>query len=988
MKNVFHSHTGHARPATWLLLVLAAWCWAAPAARAQDPGRGGTQAGFEVDAQFQSGSIPGFWTGSGGNQNYFPTVTTYGDDWSKGATGTGVAVLKQVGGVSVPGTSPDGRALWQVDGNWGTSSTVAELSTFAGSSNKNGDNIAAGQSPYTTQIGSGGPQKNDITNTYLHSRVVNGNTWLFFGAETRSVNGASYLDFEYNQKGVQVINSRLTGNGLTNGRTVNDFLLVINYTGGGNKPVVGLRIWQSDGTWSAEQPLSSTNQFMSTNSADVAPVAPNLSFNTDGAYANVTGALQLVEGGINLSSIPQLAVLNQCAPLATVTVKTRSSPSYTSELKDFDILNFSLAPTPTAAVTAVPAQCQGANNTTTFQVSGTYAGGTAAWSATGGTVSNAQYAGGTTTATVTVTGVTTATVTLTTTSSVSGTTCSTATASRSLVVKPNPTTDAISPRTHCTGDAGAAINFTSSVSGASFSWTSTANVGFGTSGTNVTSIPAYTAANSTTAPIVATVTVTATADGCTGAPRTFTVTVNPNPATNAVTPRTHCAGESGAAISFGSPVSGASFSWSSTADVGFGTSGTNVTSIAAYTAANATSAPIVATVTVTATANGCTGAPRTFTVTVNPLPATNAVTPRTHCAGDAGAAIAFSSPVSGATFAWSSTADVGFGTSGSGVTSIAAYTAANSTTAPVVATITVTATANGCTGAPRTFTVTVNPLPATNAITPRTHCPGEQAGAISFSSPVSGASFSWTSTANVGFGTSGTNVTSIPAYTAVNATGASVVATVTVTATANGCTGAPRTFTVTVNPVAAAPSVTYNPPSCSSTTFSVTVNNPVTGTYTLTRSGYAPIVLTRLATDPAGQVLEFTGLAAGSGYSVAYTNPSGCTSASNDCVSAARPAGQSPQQPALQQRSIRTEAYPNPTTMDATINFSVPKSGHVVVQAYDALGRPVATLFDGQVPADETKSVTLKGGTLPSGTYYYRVSADGQTKTNSISLVK
>ena len=86
--------------------------------------------------------------------------------------------------------------------------------------------------------------------------------------------------------------------------------------------------------------------------------------------------------------------------------------------------------------------------------------------------------------------------------------------------------------------------------------------------------------------------------------------------------------------------------------------------------------------------------------------------------------------------------------------------------------------------------------------------------------------------------------------------------------------------------------------------------------------------------------------------------------------------------------SIQTEAYPNPTGQDATINFSVPQAGRVVVQVYNVLGAHVATLFDGEVPAGEQRSVVLRGAGLPSGAYTYRVMANGKTKMNRILLLK
>ncbi len=398
------------------------------------PGVGGTQAGFEIDSDFKSGFIPGWWN----SLNYTPPGLTVGDDWSKGPTGN--AVLKQENNLSVPGVSADGRSRWQVDGNYGNASAVTEMSTFSGNSNKNGDAIGSGQSPYNVQIGGSGPQKNDITNTFLHAREDNNsNTWLFFGAETRSVDGASYLDFEYNQKGVELIGGKFVGQGLVNGRTVGDFLLVINYTGGGNKPVVGVRKWLASGTWSAELPVGNLGAFVTTNTGNIDPVAPNKAFGGDGAYSNTTAALQFVEGGLNVTALN--LGLNLCTPEATVTVKTRSSPSYTSELKDFDILNFSLTPAALAAVATVSPVCKAASGSTVFQVSGTYSNGTPTWSVTaGGVLSNQVYANGVATATVSIAGNGPETVTLTTASSNGA--CPSATASRTCTILANPNVSA------------------------------------------------------------------------------------------------------------------------------------------------------------------------------------------------------------------------------------------------------------------------------------------------------------------------------------------------------------------------------------------------------------------------------------------------------------------------------------------------------------------------------------------------------------------
>jgi len=107
----------------------------------------------------------------------------------------------------------------------------------------------------------------------------------------------------------------------------------------------------------------------------------------------------------------------------------------------------------------------------------------------------------------------------------------------------------------------------------------------------------------------------------------------------------------------------------------------------------------------------------TNSIIVYPTPTVTAVAAQgPYCNTSAGAAISFSGPVTGTTFSWASTANVGFGTSGAG--NIGAFTAVNGGTAPVVATVIVTPSANGCVGTPSTFTLTVNPTPNITAASP------------------------------------------------------------------------------------------------------------------------------------------------------------------------------------------------------------------------------------------------------------------------------
>ncbi|MEM6645887.1 MAG: T9SS type A sorting domain-containing protein [Bacteroidota bacterium] len=79
--------------------------------------------------------------------------------------------------------------------------------------------------------------------------------------------------------------------------------------------------------------------------------------------------------------------------------------------------------------------------------------------------------------------------------------------------------------------------------------------------------------------------------------------------------------------------------------------------------------------------------------------------------------------------------------------------------------------------------------------------------------------------------------------------------------------------------------------------------------------------------------------------------------------------------------------YPNPFNPSTTIGFSLPQTAPVNLVVYDMLGRPVQTLVDGMVNAG-SHQVTFEAGSLPSGTYLYRLDAGGETFTRLLTLLK
>ncbi|MBM3915247.1 MAG: T9SS type A sorting domain-containing protein [Sphingomonadales bacterium] len=309
------------------------------------------------------------------------------------------------------------------------------------------------------------------------------------------------------------------------------------------------------------------------------------------------------------------------------------------------------------------------------------------------------------------------------------------------------------------------FNYTT-VAGAvtTYNWTNTTpSIGLAASG--VGNIASFAAANTSAVPVTATVSVTPTYTnagvGCAGPASSFTYTVNPTPTVNAVSNQAVCRGSNVAAISFAGTVSGTVYNWTNTnTAIGLAASGTG--DIASFVGTNTTSAAITGTITVTPVFTNagitCTGTPRTFTITVNPIPTVNAVNSFPVCHNST-AAVTFSGATTGTVYSWTnSTPGIGLAASGTGNIS---FTALNTTSAPVVATITVTPSfVNGgttCTGTPITFTITVNPLPVVSAGTlPARICISDTLVPLN-GTPVGG---SWS-----GIGTSGMNF--VPTATAV-----------------------------------------------------------------------------------------------------------------------------------------------------------------------------------------------------------------------------
>jgi hypothetical protein len=84
---------------------------------------------------------------------------------------------------------------------------------------------------------------------------------------------------------------------------------------------------------------------------------------------------------------------------------------------------------------------------------------------------------------------------------------------------------------------------------------------------------------------------------------------------------------------------------------------------------------------------------------------------------------------------------------------------------------------------------------------------------------------------------------------------------------------------------------------------------------------------------------------------------------------------------------ILYEAYPNPFNPSTTIEFGLPHAGFVTLKVYNVLGEGVATIIAGDHAAGMFKSTWDASG-LPSGVYFYRLTAGEYVQTKKIVLVR
>lgn len=79
---------------------------------------------------------------------------------------------------------------------------------------------------------------------------------------------------------------------------------------------------------------------------------------------------------------------------------------------------------------------------------------------------------------------------------------------------------------------------------------------------------------------------------------------------------------------------------------------------------------------------------------------------------------------------------------------------------------------------------------------------------------------------------------------------------------------------------------------------------------------------------------------------------------------------------------------PNPASSSATLSFAIKEQRETTIRLYNMLGQQVATVYEGTPQAGEQQTAQVDVSSLPSGTYFLRLRADGKTETRRVTVVR
>jgi len=231
--------------------------------------------------------------------------------------------------------------------------------------------------------------KTDINNVLLHvAKDADGHTWVILATDRLSTSGDSYIDFELLQNPFyRTNNGAFFSLGPDGGRTVNDVLLSLAFTGGGSVPDFFAFRWQgSNGKFAyvdSTTSLPTGRVFVAANATNT--IVPFGAFGDTNYVANA-----FAEAAIDLTAF--LGNFDTCLSIGikTIMVKTKSSASSSASIIDFiDPIQYDMKLGPSANAGPDLARCI-EGDSTSFPLNGQAAAGlfpiaSTTWSVVSGT---------------------------------------------------------------------------------------------------------------------------------------------------------------------------------------------------------------------------------------------------------------------------------------------------------------------------------------------------------------------------------------------------------------------------------------------------------------------------------------------------------------------------------------------------------------------------------------------------------------------------
>ncbi len=203
----------------------------------------------------------------------------------------------------------------------------------------------------TVVTGSIPPNKSDLKTFGLYAEGATAPQFLeLFWSRVQNPSGTTNMDFELNQKfcDPSATPTNCSTNGVTPVRTTGDKLITYDLANGGTVATISIRTWLGVGVWGPSTDLTAAGEALGTvNTTAIAA--------TDSGGLGALSSFTFGEASISIAALfPNLGDL-QCGTLGSAFVKSRSSDSFQSEIKDFiapQSVTISNCATPTLTTTA------------------------------------------------------------------------------------------------------------------------------------------------------------------------------------------------------------------------------------------------------------------------------------------------------------------------------------------------------------------------------------------------------------------------------------------------------------------------------------------------------------------------------------------------------------------------------------------------------------------------------------------------------------